>query len=181
MLNEFLDKHFAHILATLILFIVYPAVRYLIKKITLKYYKSYSFNYLRTKMVLKYMYGFINVAAIILLITIWGVDTSNILVTLSGVFAVIGVAMFAQWSVLSNITSGIILFFSTPIKIGDKIKILDKDFPVVAYIEDIKMFYIHLRTEEGEKIIFPNNQLLQKGITIFPPDDHPDNEPYYEF
>jgi hypothetical protein len=28
------------------------------------------------------------------------------------------VYMFAQWSILSNITSGIILFFSFPFKIG---------------------------------------------------------------
>ena len=43
-----------------------------------------------------------------------------------------GVAMFAQWSILSNITSGIILFFSFPFKIGDLILIHDKDFPIEA-------------------------------------------------
>jgi small-conductance mechanosensitive channel len=63
--------------------------------------------------------------------------------------------MFAQWSILSNITSGI-LFFSFPFKI-DIIRIHDKDFPIVAEIEDIRAFHVALKTKEGEMIIYPNN------------------------
>ena len=108
----------------------------------------------------------VNTLSIIVLIVIWGVDTKNIFLTLSSVFAVIGVALFAQWSVLSNITAGIILFFSSAFRIGNYIKILDKDMPVEAKIEDIFTFYTHLRTKEGELHIFPNNLLLQKAIQI---------------
>jgi hypothetical protein len=60
-----------------------------------------------------------------------------------------GVAMFAQWSILSNITSGIILFFF-PFKIGDVIRIHDKDFPIEAEIEDIRAFHVALKTKDGE-------------------------------
>jgi small-conductance mechanosensitive channel len=60
--------------------------------------------------------------------------------------------MFAQWSILSNITSGVILF-SFPFKIGDIIKIHDKDFPITAEIEDILAFHVSLRTADGEMII----------------------------
>jgi small-conductance mechanosensitive channel len=81
-------------------------------------------------------------------------------------FAVVGVAAFAQWSILSNVTAGIVLFFSYPFKIGDKIRIHDKDFPIEAEIEDIKAFYILLKSNEGELITFPNNLLMQKGISI---------------
>ena len=84
----------------------------------------------------------------------------------SSVFAVVGVASFAQWSILSNVTAGIVLFFSYPFKIGDKIKIHDKDFPIEAEIEDIKAFYILLKSNEGEIVTFPNNLLMQKGISI---------------
>ena len=79
---------------------------------------------------------------------------------------VIGVAFFAQWSILSNITAGIIVFFSSPFRIGDTIKILDKDYPIEAKIIDIKSFYTLLKTTEGEQISLPNNLLLQKGIVI---------------
>jgi small-conductance mechanosensitive channel len=85
---------------------------------------------------------------------------------MSSVFAIIGVGLFAQWSILSNITSGVILFFSFPFRIGDFIKIHDKDFPIEAQIEDIKAFHTLLRTKEGELLTYPNNMLLQKGISI---------------
>jgi small-conductance mechanosensitive channel len=99
---------------------------------------------------------------ITILIGIWGVDTKNLLLALSSVSAVIGVAFFAQWSILSNITAGIVVYFSLNLKIGDKIKILDKDFPLEVTIVDIKTFYVHLRTNEGEKIIYSGTIRPQK-------------------
>lgn len=74
--------------------------------------------------------------------------------------------MFAIWSILSNITAGIILFFSFPYKIGSRIKIHDKDLPVEAIIEDIKAFHLHLRTLDGELITYPNNLILQKAVSL---------------
>lgn len=81
-------------------------------------------------------------------------------------FTIVGVAAFAQWSLLSNITAGIILFFSFPFKIGDHIKILDKDFPISGEIIDIKAFYILIKTDENETVTYPNNLLMQKGISV---------------
>jgi small-conductance mechanosensitive channel len=78
----------------------------------------------------------------------------------------VGVASFAQWSILSNITAGIILFFSYPFKIGDRIKIHDKDFPIEGEIDDIKAFYVILKSSEGEMVTYPNNLLMQKGISV---------------
>ena len=96
----------------------------------------------------------------------WGVKGEQAFFVMSSILTVIGVALFAQWSILSNITAGIILFFSFPFKIGDRIRIMDKDFPVEAEIIDIDSFYTFLKTSEGEEICFPNNLLLQKGIVI---------------
>jgi small-conductance mechanosensitive channel len=53
------------------------------------------------------------------------------------------------------------LFFSFPFKIGYN-PIHDKDFPIVAEIEDIRAFHVALKTKEGEMIIYPNNLLFQK-------------------
>jgi uncharacterized membrane protein len=41
-----------------------------------------------------------------------------------------------------------------------------EDFPVIAEIEDIGAFYISMINKEGELVIYPNNLLLQKGISI---------------
>jgi small-conductance mechanosensitive channel len=123
----------------------------------------------RANLVIKYIHLLINILAIICLIVIWGVQKKDILFTLSSVTTVVGVAMFAQWSILSNITSGIILFFFFPFRIGDVILVHDKDFPIQAEIEDIKAFHVYLKTDIGERITYPNNLLLQKGISIIKP------------
>ena len=107
-----------------------------------------------------------------MLILIWGVQAKDIFITLSSVVTVVGVAMFAQWSILSNITSGIILFFSFPFKIGDIIHIHDKDFPEEGEIEDIGAFHVTIRTKEGEIVIYPNNLFFQKGISIIKKPTH---------
>ena len=127
----------------------------------------------RTNLVIKYLHLLINILLIVALIIIWGVDTKDIILAISSIATVVGVAMVAQWSILSNITSGIILFFSFPFKIGDTIHIHDKDFPVIAEIEDISAFYISMVNKDGERVIYPNNLLLQKGVSIINTDFEP--------
>lgn len=127
---------------------------------------SYKIEY-RTNLVIKYIHILINILALIALIIIWGVQQKDIIWAVSSMATVVGVAMFAQWSILSNITSGVILFFSFPFKIGDSIRIHDKDFPIMGEIEDITAFHILLKTKEGEQVVYPNNLLFQKGISIF--------------
>jgi len=120
----------------------------------------------RTRLMFQYINILIILIAIFLLAFAWGTDLKELSLIFSSVFAVLGVALFAVWSILSNITSGIILFFSFPFKIGDKIKIHDKDAPIEAIIEDIKAFHLHLRSIEGELITYPNNLLLQKPVSL---------------
>ncbi|PRZ20639.1 mechanosensitive ion channel domain-containing protein [Flavobacterium granuli] len=132
----------------------------------------------RTNLVIKYIHLFITILALIILIIIWGFEAQDIVIALTSVATVAGVAMFAQWSILSNITSGIILFFSFPFKIGDVIRIHDKDFPIEAEIEDIGAFHIALKTNDGEMIIYPNNLLFQKGISILK--THYDNKEFVD-
>lgn len=127
----------------------------------------------RTNLVIKYLHLLINILLMVALIIIWGVDAKDIIIAVSSIATVVGVAMVAQWSILSNITSGIILFFSYPFKIGDTIHIHDKDFPVIAEIEDISAFYISMVNKDGERIIYPNNLLLQKGVSIINTDLEP--------
>jgi len=120
----------------------------------------------RTRLVIKYIHLFVNIMAAFGLVIIWGVNTKDIIIAISSFTTVVGVAMIAQWSILSNITSGIVLFFYFPFKIGDVILIHDKDYPIEAEIEDIRAFYVYLKDKDGQMIVYPNNLLLQKGISI---------------
>ncbi len=58
------------------------------------------------------------------------------------------------------------MFFAFPFKMGDRIRIQDKDFPIEAEIDDIKAFHTILITAEGERISYPNNLFLQKAVVV---------------
>jgi len=161
------------IIATGILFIIVVLSRLIVSKLVRSFAKRSQTIEHRTRLVLKYIHLLMNILAALALIIIWGVQTKDIIIALSSITTVVGVAMFAQWSILSNITSGIILFFSFPYKIGDLIFIHDKDFPIEGEIDDIGAFHVYLKTKEGEMIVYPNNLMLQKGISIL---KHPAEE-----
>ena len=161
-----IQEYTKELIATGVLGFLLILFRIISTKLVRRYAKSNETLEHRTNLIIKYIHLFIDILVVIALIIIWGVQTKDITFALSSITTVVGVAMFAQWSVLSNITSGVILFFSFPFKIGDIIKIHDKDFPIEAEIVDIGAFHVFLKTDDGEQIIYPNNLLLQKGISI---------------
>ena len=158
------------IIGTIATIAIIAVLKILIKRIVKNYKVSNQRTEVRVNQVVRIFNIFFNIAGIIILIITWGVDTRNLILALSSILAVIGVALFAQWSILSNITAGIIIFFSAPYKIGDYISIIDKDLPIEAMVEGIYTFYTHLRTKEGVKHVFPNSLLLQKAVTILEED-----------
>ncbi len=164
--ERFFGEHQIQLITTLGVIILTPLIKFIIRKIILKYGNRTQMAELRTRLIMKYLTSLVNILAIILLITIWGVTPQWIFASFASVFAIVGVALFAQWSLLSNITAGFIIYFTVPFRIGDTIKIIDKDTPLEAVVEDIKAFHINLKTAEGECIAFPNNLILQKAISI---------------
>lgn len=105
-------------------------------------------------------------AAGIVLLFIWGVDQNELVLFLSSFLAILGIALFAQWSMLSNVTASILLFVSHPVKIGDSIGILDKDYPINGKIKDIGAFFLIIETDKKEVITIPNSLLFQKMIKV---------------
>ena len=163
---DFFDQYFKEQISTGVLLLIVFLSRTVVSKLVRRYAKTSHIIERRTNLVIKYINILITILALITLILIWGVQPKDIFITISSVATVIGVAMFAQWSILSNITSGIILFFSFPFKIGDIILIHDKDFLEEGEIEDIGAFHVTIRSKQGEIIIYPNNLFFQKGISI---------------
>lgn len=164
---DFFNHYIKEEISTGILLLIVFLSRTFVSKIIRRYAKTSEIIERRTNLVIKYINVLITILFFITLILIWGVQAKDIFITISSVATVIGVAMFAQWSILSNITSGIILFFSFPFKIGDVILIHDKDYLVEGEIEDIGAFHVTLRSKEGEVVIYPNNLFFQKGISVF--------------
>ena len=170
-MKEIYLDHQTEILGSFIWALVLFITRTVSIKIIRKVSRIGDMDALRSKLIVKYVSVGHSLLLVISLIFIWGVPFQDIGVVLSSVFAVIGVALFASWSILSNITAGVILFFTYPFKIGDKIRILDKDLvePLECVIEDIRAFYVYLRTSNGELVTYPNNLLLQKAVSLMMP------------
>jgi len=161
-------KYTQEVVSTFIMLVVFILLNMLMTKLTRRYAKSAHLAEHRTNLISKYIDVIMFILFVVGVVAIWGVDSKSIFSFLGATLTVIGVAFFAQWSILSNITSGIIMFFTFPFRIGDVIRIHDKDFPIEAQIEDIKAFHTILKTRDGELITYPNSLLLQKGVSIVP-------------
>ncbi|CAM3467431.1 mechanosensitive ion channel domain-containing protein [Aequorivita lipolytica] len=148
------------------LIIVLLLLRMILRKAVRNYAKKIERLEHRTGLIMKHVDFAVFFLMVVGFIFIWGVDFRNLGLVMSSIFAVIGIAFFAQWSILSNITSGIIMFFTFPYKIGDYIKIHDKEMPCEGIIEDIKTFHIILHTKGNEIVTYPNSMMLQKGVSI---------------
>lgn len=71
----------------------------------------------------------------------------------SGVLAVI--IGFASQQTFANIVSGIFIAVYKPIRVGDRVKLLNWDF--ITVVEDINLRHTVLRTFENRRIIVPNS------------------------
>jgi small-conductance mechanosensitive channel len=96
---------------------------------------------------------------------IWGYDIQALLAASAGFFALVGVAFFAVWSILSNITSSIIIFFRFPLRIGDTIMLPEAE-GVSGRVVDITLFHILLEDDDGHTFAIPNNVVVQKILRI---------------
>ncbi|HPF97031.1 MAG: mechanosensitive ion channel [Flavobacteriaceae bacterium] len=162
----FSDITVEEIIPSLVLLGICIVIWFLTVQLIRKVGKKSGINDARIKLIVRYFSVALILIASLVESFILGVDLDTLAVVFSSTFAVIGIAFFAIWSILSNITSGAIMFFSFPYKVGDKIKIHDKDFPIEAIIEDIRAFQLHLRLENGDLVTYPNNLILQKPVTL---------------
>ncbi len=162
----FLDAIKSEYLHSLIVLAIFIVIRFILKFSIRRIGKRSGINDARIRLISRYTTVMLFLIFILFIAYIFGTDFKDLAVIFSSLFAVIGIALFAIWSILSNVTSGIIMFFSFPYKVGDKIKIHDKDFPIEAVVEDIRAFQLHLRLDNGDLVTYPNNLILQKAVTL---------------
>ena len=162
----FLQTYQQELISTAFVLLFLLVTRYVLNTLIGKISKKNGINLARTHLMQRYTSVALFILALLIVPYVFGTRVEDLVVIFSSVFAVIGIALFAIWSILSNITSGIIMFLSFPYKVGDKIQIHDKDFPLEGIIEDIRAFQLHLRMENGNLVTYPNNLMLQKGVTL---------------
>ncbi|UAA40164.1 mechanosensitive ion channel family protein [Paraneptunicella aestuarii] len=107
--------------------------------------------------------GFVAAA---LMLLIWGIDFGGLLILSTSLLTLTGVALFANWSLLSNITSYFVLLFHSSFRRGNHIRVLDGDNYIEGFVSEIGLFNTKLITEEREVIIYPNNLLIVRPTVV---------------
>lgn len=157
-----IDSH--KVIYSIIIFVVSILLRLFVTSSLKRIQSKFGFQEARIIVTNKIISVLVYGTAITIIAFIWGVSDEQFLLFVSSFLTVLGIAFFAQWSLLSNITAGIILFINYPVKIGDTITILEKDNNTTGEIKDIGAFFITLKTPENALITIPNAVILQKNI-----------------
>lgn len=167
-----MEIHEIRLLETLTLAVIYLLAYILTKTAINNALKHTGIQQLRRKVVINAIHLFTTLTVIVLAAGIWGLNQDEIAVFATTFITALGIAFFAHWSLLSNITSGVILFFYHPLKIGDYIRVLDKDAPFEGEVVDLTYFFVHLRTKEGQRVTVPNSLMIQQSVQVDEKKDH---------
>lgn len=101
-----------------------------------------------------------------LLAIIWSIRFQSLALASGAILATIGIALFAQWSILSNVTAGIVMFWRFPIHVGDRVGMLsDKEFSAV--VDEFTLFFVILQDDAGNKVTVPNSLMLQQIFIVY--------------
>lgn len=152
------------IIETAVLILVYIVVKILASKTIENVGKKFLYHKSRIKIVKKIVNVLLFFIISGFILFVWGVEQSELVVFISSFLTVMGIALFAQWSIISNITSAVIIFFNHPVKIGDSIVVLDKDYQIEGKISDIGMFFMIIKSTEGDHISIPTNVFMNKMV-----------------
>jgi small-conductance mechanosensitive channel len=161
-----MEAYKSQIILSSIVLVSLLIVRFITTHSINKALKKFHFSLQRRRITIKVLNLFLAIGAFVALFAIWGIEKEKILLFVSSVLTILGIAFFAQWSLLSNITAGLILYFNHPMKLGDNIKVLEKDFIIEGIIDDITFFFVHINTLNGEEVTIPNSIILQKNISV---------------
>jgi small-conductance mechanosensitive channel len=145
---------------------VYVLAVLLTRSIVSRTLRKARFEKTRRRIIVKAIHLLLTLTAVVLIAGVWGVDQRELAMFAGTTMTVLGIAFFAQWSLLSNVTSGILLFFNHSLKLGDTITMFDKDYPFEGEIVDLSYFFVHLRTRSGQTITIPNSIMFQKPFAI---------------
>ena len=152
------------IIETAVIILFYIVVKILASKTIEKVGKKFLYHKSRIKIVKKIVNVLLFFIISGFILFVWGVKQSELVVFISSFLTVMGIALFAQWSIVSNITSAVIIFFNHPVKIGDSIVVLDRDYQVDGKISDIGMFFMIVKSTEGDQISIPTNVFMNKMV-----------------
>ena len=163
---DFFERYDVQLIATAIVILVYFSSRKISATLVKRYGTKREIELSRILYTTKYINFVITVVALMILGVTWEVSFEGLSVYFISFFTVAGVALFAAWSILSNITASILLFFYYPFRIGSEIRIIDGDNSIEGMVFDMTLFSIFIKTQDGMTVAYPNNLAIQKPIKL---------------
>lgn len=161
-----MDLFKVQIIETLAVIILLILLKIITRQLIHRIIRKFNFVVERKLIISNIVNLFIFIFAVVTITAIWSVDPKQFLVFITSILTVLGIAFFAQWSILSNVTSTLILFFNHPLKLGGYIKINDKDYPIEGHVEKISVFFLYIKTTENQLITIPSSVAMQKIIVL---------------
>lgn len=152
-------------IALLITAVGYFFVKSMIKRLVRKIGQEKRIAIRRVQYVQFILTGFWTIVTLAILGVITGFNYKDVGLIFTSIFAVLGVALFAQWSILSNVTASVIVFFFFPYHVGDHVKVIDGENTIEGIIVEITLFHVILSFEE-KQITYPNSLVFQKAVVI---------------
>src|SRR5712691_3585992 len=75
--------------------------------------------------------------------------------------AVLGIVVgFASQRTLGNFVAGLLIAFTQPVRLGDKVTVENTE----GVVEEIGLIYTFIRTENGDRLVIPNEKLASDTI-----------------
>lgn len=153
------------VLFTVLIIALYFILRFLTYRIYRSIGRKKDYDRDRINASSKVTVNILTIMFIIVILFVWGIGFKGIHIYLSSIFALIGIAFFATWSVLSSITSGIIIYFTSDLKLGDPVRIIDGENSIEGKIIEFGLYALRIRSKNSSNIIiYPNNLAVQKPI-----------------
>lgn len=161
-----MEQYKVQILETAIALLAFLTVKFTIGYFVRLIVANSYFKNAERKDILKLINLLLFIVFCIIVIAIWSVKQENILIFASSLLTVIGVAMFAEMSILSNITACLILFFQHPIKVGDTIAITHEGQETEGELIDITYFFVFIKTRNRGILTIPNALLIKSSFSV---------------
>ncbi|KNC69117.1 mechanosensitive ion channel domain-containing protein [Pseudoalteromonas ardens] len=117
----------------------------------------------RAELLLK---GLVGTVLLCLLLVFWGIELRGLLVLGSSLFAMLGVALFAAWSLLSNLTAFLIMFVQNDFRLGNWVRVIDGANAIEGCIVEMGLMNVVLRHVDGHKVVYPNNLFVTRPVWV---------------
>lgn len=152
------------IIVTILALALFLMIRRFFSQVVLKRALLHNFDSRRSTYIKKAVRVGLGLLFMVLLGMIWEVSLEGLSVYIASIVTIVGVGLFATWSIVSNITASVILFFFFPFKIGSKVRIVDGDNSAEGVVASLSLFSIKLIRDDGSEVYYPNNMAIQRSI-----------------